>query len=276
MIQKDPKEIKNRIVNMLNSKGAMLPIYIAKEIGLESLFTSAFLSELVSERKVKVSTMRVGSSPVYFTDEKLEELEKFGQYLSSKEKDAFMLLKEKRFLIDDEQEPAIRVALQHIKDFAVPFNSQEKIIWRYFLIPESEFRKEDKVPEKKEEKIEISEIKEKIPKKKTKIQAKQKNNNFFERIKEFLLEKNIEIIGIESLNNKELILKIKENDSQKLLIAFNKKKITEKDFLKAHKKSKELNFPYVILALDEPSKKISNFIEAIKGLTRIDSLNKNV
>jgi hypothetical protein len=274
MMQKDPIEIKNRIVQFLNSRGAMLPIYISKEIGLESLFTSAFLSELVSEGKIKVSTMRVGNSPIYFTNEKKEELEKFGNYLGNREKEAFIMLKEKKFLEDSEQEPAIRVALRNIKDFAVPFRHGEKIIWRYFLTSESEFKKEKKDNEKIEEKE--GEKKEKQIKKKRKEKPKQKNNNFFEKVKGFLTQKGKEISSIEFFSNKELILKVKENDSQKLLIAFNKKKITEKDFLKAHKKAKEANLNYIILTLEEPAKKISNFIEAIKGLSEIEFLNKNI
>ena len=59
-------KIKERIVAILHMKGPSIPAYIAKDIGLNMLFTSAFLSELLSDKKIKISYMRVGNSPVYF------------------------------------------------------------------------------------------------------------------------------------------------------------------------------------------------------------------
>ncbi|MFC1682475.1 hypothetical protein ACFL0X_02575, partial [Nanoarchaeota archaeon] len=72
---------------------------------------------------------RVGSSPVYFLEGQERGLEGFSNHLKSKEKEAFDLLKEKKFLGDSEIEPAIRVALRAIKDFAVPFERDGKVIW---------------------------------------------------------------------------------------------------------------------------------------------------
>ena len=97
-----------------------------------------FLWKLISERKIKISSMKVGNSPIYLLPKQEPRLEKFSQHLKSKEKDAFLLLKEKKFLRDKEQDPAIRVALRAIRDFAIPFRRNGEIIWRYFMIPESE------------------------------------------------------------------------------------------------------------------------------------------
>jgi len=113
--------IKEKILLILQKRGPSLPVHIAKEIGLSMLFASAFLSELVSEKNIKISNMKIGNSPIYFLLGQEPMLEKFSQHLKSKEKEAFILLKEKKFLRDKEQDPAIRVALRTIKFFAIAF-----------------------------------------------------------------------------------------------------------------------------------------------------------
>jgi len=104
--------LKEKILSILQKRGPSLPVHIAKEIDLSMLFASAFLSELVSEKKIKISNMKIGNSPIYFLPGQESMLEKFSQYLKSKEKEAFILLKEKKFLKDKNQDPAIRIALR--------------------------------------------------------------------------------------------------------------------------------------------------------------------
>ena len=88
MERKNPTEIKERIINFLREKGPNFPSAISREIGMDSIFTSAFLSELASEKKIKISYMRVGSSPVYYLKETKNQLENFSKYLKNKEKEA--------------------------------------------------------------------------------------------------------------------------------------------------------------------------------------------
>ena len=293
----DTLSLKEKILDILKRKGPNIPIYIAREIGQSGLFISAFLSELLSEKRLKTSYMRIGSSPVYFLTGQEKELEKFSDNLKSKEKEAYLLLKEKKFLIDSEQEPAIRVALRSIKDFALPFRIEEKIVWRYFTIPETEFelikqkqeedntqkikeqtiQEEVKITQEKEEKTEEKqEIKAKATKKKAqkkKPMSNKKNDKFFDKIKESLSEKSIEIISIEGFNKEDLTLKILQNKKEKLLVAYNKKRVTEEDILKANKKAEGLNLPYIILSKGEPAKKLNNLIDAIKNLSSIDKID---
>ncbi len=140
-------QIKERIISLIRLKGPSLPVHVAKETGLSILFASAFLSELLYEKKISISNIKVGNSPLYFISGQEPQLERFAQYLKSKEKDAFFLIKERKFLKDEEEEPAIRVALRGIKDFAIPFKRGEEIYWRYFTVPETDFHKEEKPKE---------------------------------------------------------------------------------------------------------------------------------
>jgi hypothetical protein len=307
----DTSNIKEKIMSTIKFKGPSLPVHISQATGQSMLFASAFLSELLSEKKIKTSNMRVGSSPLYLIPGQEPQLEKFAQeHLKSKEKDAFIRLKEKGFLKDYDQEPAIRVALRAIKDFAIPIQKQDGVYWKYLTASEEEIApegipeeqpkeiieetkepiKEEETPQenKPEEVIatlseqegnedpseeEISKpkpIKKKVTKKKT---IKKQDDKFFNKVKEFLIEKGVEILDIQSFSKTDLALKIKEDNQEKMLIAYNKKRITDADLVKAYKKAQEESLPYVVLSLGEPAKKLSNLIETIKNMDKLETIN---
>ncbi len=306
-------EIKEKILQTIRRRGPSLPVHVAKETGLSILFASAFLSELVADKKIKYSDMKVGSSPLYFINEQAYMLERFSQYLNSREKDAFLLLKDKKFLMDKEQSPVIRVALRAIKDFAIPFTRDNQGIWRYYIVPESDFKEE--LLEKRQEKKPIEEINviekpaeklieviqekpieikiERIEKQKEAKKERQKelptfdkqkkgkakkqikknqpkvDDNFFNKVKEWVMKNSMEIIDIKNFNKNELHLKIKREGKEHLLVAYNKKRITDFDILKAHKKAKELGYGYSLLSFGELQKKMSDIIDAVKNLSEI-------
>lgn len=286
MPQQDTRQIKEKIMTSIRVRGPSLPVQIARETNLSPLFASAFLSELLSEKKIKLSHLRVGNSPLYLISGQEPTLEKFSQHLNNKEKEAFSLLKEKKFLKDVEQEPAIRVALRAIKDFALPFKREEEIYWRFFKVTEEEFKTEKPfqkqtppikkdVEEKTSKELNIFDkpIKKQIVIKKQAKKTPQKTNEkFFNKVKEFLSKRSIELMDLEGFSKDEIILKIKNNEGEQLLIAYNKKRIQEQDILKAHKKAIESKLPYMILSLGDPLKKLENLIEAIKNLSDIEKI----
>jgi len=292
----DAQQIKEKIMAFIQSHGPTLPVFIASQTGLSIIFSSAFLSELIADKRIKISDMRVGSSPLYFIPGQEPLLENFSQYLKSKEKDAFIILKEKRFLKDKDLDPAIRVAIRGIRDFAVAFKRNDEIYWRYFTIPESEFQISIEPPKEKEiiivEEKPIEEIKpvekiksieevvvsipEEIKKSPRKIKAKKQpkkdnKNNFFNKVKEFLSQRQIEILSIEEIGINKIIFKVR-NDGEYIIIAYNKKKISEQDVVNSHKKSVELGLPYKILLLGEPLKRFDNLIKAARDLKGIEKI----
>jgi hypothetical protein len=86
------------------------------------------------------------------------------------------------------------------------------------------------------------------------------------------MKSSIEINSIENIGKDELVLKVKENGKEKLLFAYNKKRITEKEIVKAGKKASEENLEYSIFFLGILPKKISDFKEALKNLDSIGKL----
>lgn len=249
--------------------------------------------------------MKVGGSPLYFIPGQEPGLENFSQHLKSREKDAFNLLKEKKFLKDKEQEPAIRVAMRSIRDFAIPFRINEEIIWRYFKIPENEFKIDEfktipviiakqeppiKIiadgqktselqltsqeiiePANGERELNIFDKKIKSPKKEKKKLKPKADEKFFSKVKEFLAKNSIEIVNIENFKKNELIARVRENQGEKILFAFNKKKINEMDIIRAYKKSQKSD-KFSILCLGEPPKKLNELIESLKNLSSIKKL----
>jgi hypothetical protein len=188
----DSKRVKSEIVHFLRNRGPSLPIQVARAIKIETLFTSAFLSEMLSEGTIKISHLKVGGSPLYYLPETLNLLENFSQHLNSKEKEAFELLKKNRFVEDTEQPPAIRVALRSLRDFAFPLNKDNKVYWRYFLVNEENF----KIPKREAEilgETRAEEIKEpKINKEENTNEITEENPKLKE-IKEELLRKEQEL-----------------------------------------------------------------------------------
>lgn len=308
-------EIKEGILRTIRIRGPSLPVHVTRETGQSILFTSAFLSELLSEKQLKISNMKVGSSPVYFIPGQEPQLDKYANdHLKSKEKEAYLLLKEEKFLIDSEQEPAIRVALRALKDFAFSFEKNGKIIWRYLTEKESDFEapptenkneepeketenknllkdKNDRVDgrgsealvggaEKTSQKESLEELteketpkpKKKTIKKKSASPTKKAQEKFFNRVKEFLEEKNADILEIISAGKSDLILRIKIKNSEKILVAYNKKRITEKEILNAHKKAKEHDLSYLIFSLGDLPKKVQDLIDALKSLANIEKI----
>jgi hypothetical protein len=132
--------VKEKIISILERRGPCLPIQLAKELNMNSIFTSAFLSELLDDKKIKTSTLRVGGTSLYLLEGQEQQLEKFYNFLHPKEAEAYELLKKKKVLKDSEQEPAIRVALRAIRDFAFSFKNDGQIYWRYLGTTEEEIR----------------------------------------------------------------------------------------------------------------------------------------
>jgi len=193
-MQLNGKEIKQKMLKYIEDKGPELPVHIAKHMSMSTLFTSAFLSEMASEGMIKISDMKVGGSPLYFTQNKISLLENFTRFLNEKEREALLLLKENQMLKDEEQHPAIRVALRGLKDFAVPLNLENgRIIWKYFLAKEQKETKTEKpaeaAGEKKIGKPEIKSEEAKIQAKESITELEKLNKEIEEKTKELELLK---------------------------------------------------------------------------------------
>jgi hypothetical protein len=138
-------EKKPMVIEILKNKGPCLPSQISSEIKLQLLFTSALLSEMVSDKSIRFSNLKIGGSPLYYLTGQEPMLENFIKHLHSKEREVLQLLKEKQILNEEELEPVQRVCLANIKDFAISLTLNHKNkqfnFWRFYLLPEEEASK---------------------------------------------------------------------------------------------------------------------------------------
>jgi len=136
MLQNIPKD---KIIEIVR-QGPTYPAKLAKQLGGggDTMLIGAILSTLISSGDLKVSTLKIGGSPLYYVPEQESKLEDFLSYLNDKDKKTFRLLKENQVLQDSTQDPLTRVSLRAIKDFAksfeIDFNKQKLVFWRFYSI----------------------------------------------------------------------------------------------------------------------------------------------
>jgi len=295
----DLNENHEKIVKVIQENGPRLPVQIARDLGMNSLFVSAFLSEMVNEKRIKVSHLKVGGSPLYFLEGQEEQLEPYHKYLHPREGDAFLMLKKNKILKDTEQEPSIRVALRSIRDFSFGFKKNDEIYWRYFLVSENEVKNilEPEVQIKKELEVEkISEIKNKnevvekkdikpksnefqnplIVKEKEKIKKEKPKSEFVLRVINFLENENFKIIEEKDYKTKEYNCVVEISSDlgaiKFLTQAKDKKNISESDLRKLLSSAQSLPLPALMLYNNEISKKSIEFAEKYASVLKIKKI----
>ena len=282
-------ETRDKILEIVKSKGPVLPVQIAKEIGSNILMASAHLAELTASKRLKISTIKVGGSPLYYLPGQESILQKFTSNMNDKEKKAFDLLNQNRVLRDSEQEPVVRVALREIKDFAFPLNvthnNNKEIFWKWYLTPNEEAEQlikerlqilekivERKIEKQKQEikgKIEEKPVeavkKETKPKEVRKYKPRGKEDNFLKDVMKFFEKNNINVISSDIIKKSSEIDFLVEIPSvvgnlQYYCKAKNKKRISDSDLSNAYVKGQLKRLPVIVLSPGELSAKAHDMI----------------
>ncbi|NTV23882.1 MAG: hypothetical protein HGA85_05945 [Nanoarchaeota archaeon] len=133
---------KNQVLALVKARGPIIPRDVVKILGGDTFFTGAFLSTLVDSKEIKISSAKIGGSPVYYVEGQEQKLEILYKFLNEKDKRSYDLLKQLKIIRDSEAEPLLRVSLRNIKDFAKPIEvtlgGTKEIFWRWYLIPVQE------------------------------------------------------------------------------------------------------------------------------------------
>ena len=185
--------------------------------------------------------------------------------MPEREKEAYELLRTKQVLRDSECDPAIRIALRTIRDFAVSFEINNELYWRWYLTSEEGAR--GLIPDKKVEKTKIvKEIKFDVVK--TEI---VKEDNFLDLVVDSLKVKNIEIVESKVLRkNREIEGRVRVNSDLGVLdyylLAKNKKSLNEGDLSLANDRGRKNKLPVLFLSNGNLSKKSERYLEEnLKG-----------
>src|SRR3989338_11307235 len=88
--------ITDRVKQLVRLRGPLIPSQISKEIGTNILMASAILSELASKNDVKISSVKVGGTPLYYVPGQEAKLQNYLASMPQKEQEAFEQLKLER------------------------------------------------------------------------------------------------------------------------------------------------------------------------------------
>ena len=312
---------KEKILSTISTRGPSLPVHLGQAAQISPLFASAFLSELYSEGKVKISNMKVGSSPLYYISGQEPQLERFIDYLNSREKEALHLLKKESLLDDELQTPVIRVALRAVRDFAIPIkitkDGKEKLFWKYYTanIEEAKLKlKTEEIIEPIKQQVQLqTQLQTQLPilsqeeikpateaniiieklissnseitspaietsiiEKKIKKKPLSKDLKFVNKIKDYLSSKDIEILEVLEEKKKDFIAKVRVDSifgkQEYFLIAKDKKKISEQDFVLAHQKAQQDKTLALLISPGELDKKAIEHQKIWKNMIKFEKI----
>ena len=276
------------ILEIINRKGPVLPVQVSKEINDNILMASARLSELLSSKKIKISSLKVGGSPLYYLPGQEEKLRNFVNNLGGVERKAYDLLEQGKVLRDAVMEPAVRVALRNIKDFAVPlqviYQEKTEIFWKWYLTETKEaeiiikdiidaIRKSKEIPRPQalqkapEQQTRPEKPKEEIkkPDDTTKKEAPKPRKmavkiNFLNEINGFFSKAKINIMEVKEIKkNSEFDITVELNTQlgnvKYFCKAKNKKNISEGDLSSALVNAQSKGLPLLFITNGKTSKK---------------------
>ncbi len=277
---------REKLRQIIAIKGPVVPSDVYSEIGSNILMTSAFMAEMVSNKILKISSLKIGSSPLYYLSGQEEKLQNFSKYLHEKEKKAYELLKEKKVLKDSVIEPVIRVALREIKDFAVPlkvnYKDKSEVFWKWYLLPkedaEKTIKKEIGIKDIKEEDVKSvkeeerqKELKTHIKKEPLKTQPK-KTTPVFDKIYDYFNKNKISIISKE-INKKgsggDLIIEVPSpvGNIKYFCRVKGKKKINDSDLASAFVQGQQNKLPVLYVTSGQLTKKAKEMLnKEFKGM----------
>ena len=257
------KEKEERVLNFVLTHGPCTPIDVSKATGLDSFLSSAILASLANNNYIKVTKMKYGTSPLYYTDkQEAKAREILISTLSQLQKKVLDIIKQNRILLDDNVSPQERLMFKELPDFVkfleVHFNDKDYKIWTYYNVSEDEIR--SFFGNKKVKKPEVKKVK--IEKPKEKKVKKIVPNEFFDSI---INKFNLEIIKENRKRNEDVLLVNLTNQlgNEKCILVI-KEKITQNDLMKWYIESIKKNLRVYIITKHGIKNKFEEFIKIIE------------
>jgi len=269
---------KIRIISFIGRTGPIVSNTIAKTLNLNSFLTAALLSELVNEKRINASFIRVGGSALFYLNGQEEQLMKFTNFLGHKEKETYELLKKEGILQDKQLHPAVRVAIRDVKDFAIPLKvtkgNEEILFWKFRFFYDAD----SKIKELLEEKSEKTEVQKeemligeassttRADALRGKIRRKTEKSVSIEKVLEkWAAENKIivqELIIAKGKDAKAKVsVKSEIGELDFLLVLKNKKSISESDLAMAYQDGLNLKLPVIFLSSGKLNKQSQQYFE---------------
>ncbi len=301
-------EREEKVVGMLRVKGPSLPIDVSKLLGVETMLASAILSSLISKGYVKISSKKVGASPLYYLSGQESRVRSIlYPELSDLEKKALERLKTLKVALKDDLFPQERILLSEMKDFVsylqIKKDGREFFCWKHYSVNEEEFNdllNKKLFPKKQEQesqnlniediqqstappkqkvlkvtqpkqKIQEIKLKRKQPSKKPNGEFSNNISNYLESIGAKISEKKI------SRNELTYIISLPSPAGEQTYIvkAKDKKNLSENDLSKFYVEALSKKMPLLLIVPNSLSKKAKDYSEKNFGnLLKIIVLKK--
>jgi hypothetical protein len=127
------------VLTLITQQGPCVPADLTSATQTDSIILGAIFSSLVEQKKIKITQLKWGGSPLYYAPGQEDLIQKLYTKLNEKDKRAYDLLKEEGILRDDELTPLQRTCLRNLPDFAIQLKVTKQqnplIFWRWYLYP---------------------------------------------------------------------------------------------------------------------------------------------
>jgi len=287
---------QDKILQFLRMNGPALPSKIGKLLNTDLLLASAHLSDLAAQGKVKVSSLKIGGSPLYYLPGQEQQLYTHASgNLNPKDFQVLNSLRENKLLQEKRLPLLDKVALRSLKDFAVPLqvtlDGQKELFWKWHLCtapeletlfqhyfePAEEKEKaetraaeplQQTLTERKESATENPELERApSPVKKPGAKRKKQEEEFFPLVEDSFRKLKISVEQKETIRkNAEFNLILKVPSAVGAMTYFckakNKSKCDEKDLSAAYMQAQIKKLPLLLLYTGELSKKAQEMLES--------------
>ncbi len=138
---------KDNLLRFVREKKYVIPSDVATSFETSSMIASAALSELAKDKLVAITYLKLSSTPYYYDPKQKESLCELGEkHFSKYEKDVFEKIKNQQVINDNSLSIQERLAIDRIKDFAIPleieFNERVLKFWIWYLRDIQDIRKQ--------------------------------------------------------------------------------------------------------------------------------------
>jgi len=134
-------DYRERVLQLARKK-PVLPSEIAKALETNSILAGAMLSELSSKGHLKVSTIKVGGSPLYYVPGNESQLLDYTSSLNEKDRRTLDKLKDEQVIREQTTDPLTRVSLAQLKDFAYPlivqYDDKQERFYKWFALSDAD------------------------------------------------------------------------------------------------------------------------------------------
>ena len=147
-------EYRDKILALVRNN-PVLPINVAKSLNVNTIMAGAMLSEMSGKGLLKISALKIGSSPLYYLPGNEVQLLNHLESMNEKDRRTVEKLKKEKVIRGSDADPLTQVSLAKIKDFARPLNvayqDKQETFWKWFDVPDTEAEENAKTEAEREQ-----------------------------------------------------------------------------------------------------------------------------